>query len=55
MSSDICERTRLCRYGGHGYAHILGNVVPLMRRRGFTEAELETILVRTPARLLTFV
>lgn len=55
ISSDICERTRLCRYGGHGYGHILGNVVPFMRGRGFSEDEIETILVRTPARLLTFV
>ena len=55
ISSDICERTRLCRYGGHGYGHILSNVVPFMLRRGFSEDEVETILVRTPARLLTFV
>ncbi len=55
ISSDICERTRLCQYGGHGYGHILRNVVPLMRLRGFSEDEIQTILVRTPARLLTFV
>lgn len=55
ISSDICERTRLCQYGGHGYGHILSNVVPFMRLRGFTEAEIDTILVRNPARLLTFV
>jgi phosphotriesterase-related protein len=54
LSSDICERTRLCQYGGHGYAHILTNVLPLMRRRGFTDAEIETLLIATPARLLTF-
>lgn len=54
ISSDICERTRLCQYGGHGYAHILSNVVPFMRRRGFSETEIDTILVRNPARLLAF-
>jgi phosphotriesterase-related protein len=54
MSSDICERSRLCRYGGHGYRHIMENVVPLMRRRGFSEHEIDTILVANPARLLTF-
>jgi phosphotriesterase-related protein len=54
ISSDICERTRLCRYGGHGYGHILANVVPLMRRRGFSEGEIEAILVANPARLLAF-
>ncbi|MGI4802266.1 MAG: phosphotriesterase family protein [Janthinobacterium lividum] len=55
ISSDICERTRLCEYGGHGYGHVLTNVVPLMRRRGFTEDEIDGLLVRNPARLLTFV
>jgi phosphotriesterase-related protein len=55
MSSDICERSRLCRYGGHGYRHIFGNVVPLMQRRGFSDTEIDTILVRNPARLLAFV
>ncbi len=55
ISSDICERTRLCRYGGHGYGHILANVVPLMTRRGFSPDEIDAILVRNPARLLAFV
>lgn len=55
ISHDICYRTRLRRFGGHGYGHIFENVVPLMRRRGFSETEIETILVVTPKRLLTFV
>ncbi len=55
ISHDICYRSRLTRFGGHGYAHIFANVVPLMRARGFSEAEIETITVGTPRRLLTFV
>ncbi len=54
ISHDICYRTRLCEFGGHGYAHIFANVVPLMRRRGFSEAEIDRILVGTPRRLLAF-
>jgi phosphotriesterase-related protein len=54
ISHDICYRTRLNRFGGHGYGHIFENVVPLMRRRGFSEAEIETITTGTPRRLLTF-
>ena len=52
ISHDICYRSRLVRFGGHGYGHIFANVVPLMRRRGFTESEIEAILVRNPRRLL---
>lgn len=55
ISHDICYRTRMTRYGGHGYGHIFSNVVPMMRRRGFSQAEIDTILVGNPRRLLTFV
>jgi phosphotriesterase-related protein len=54
ISHDICYRSRLTRFGGHGYGHIFENVLPLMWRRGFTEAEIERITVGTPQRLLTF-
>ena len=55
ISQDICTRTRLGCYGGHGYQHIFANVVPLMKRRGFSDDEVAAILVRNPQRLLTFV
>jgi phosphotriesterase-related protein len=53
VSQDICTRTRLRRYGGHGYAHLLENAMPLMLRRGFGQDDVDRILVRTPRRLLT--
>lgn len=55
ISHDICYRTRLTRFGGHGYAHIFTNVVPLMQGRGFSDAEIDTLLVGNPKRLLTIV
>jgi phosphotriesterase-related protein len=54
IAQDICTRTRLRRFGGgHGYAHILENVVPVMRRRGFTAAEIDLLLIDNPRRFLT--
>lgn len=53
ISHDICYRTRLVRFGGHGYGHIFRNIVPMMRRRGYSEAEIDAILVGNPRRLLT--
>jgi phosphotriesterase-related protein len=53
ISQDICRLTRLLAFGGHGYGHILRNVVPFMREKGFSQAEIDTILVATPRRLLT--
>jgi phosphotriesterase-related protein len=55
ISHDICYRSRLSCNGGHGYGHIFRNVVPMMRRREFSQEEIDTILRHTPQRLLTFV
>ena len=55
VSHDICTKTRLVTFGGHGYRHMFLNVVPLMRRKGFSEDEIDAIVVRTPRRLLTFI
>ncbi len=53
ISQDICTKTRLSRFGGHGYGYIFEHVIPMMRRRGFGETEIEAIVVATPRRLLT--
>jgi len=53
FSHDICMKIRLKRYGGYGYSHILENIVPRMRMRGFREDEIEKILVENPKRALS--
>ena len=53
ISHDICTKTRLRRFGGHGYGHIFANVVPLMQSRGFTDLEIRALLCDNPRRLLT--
>lgn len=55
ISQDICTRSRLQSYGGHGYGHMISNVIPLMRDRGFSPDEINRMLVETPARLLASV
>lgn len=54
ISQDIGWKSRLRSYGGHGYGHILNNVVPLMRHKGMSGEEIDTILVENPRRLLCF-
>ena len=54
ISQDICWKHRLRSYGGHGYDHILRNVVPLMRLKGLSEKQIHTLLVENPKRLLRF-
>jgi phosphotriesterase-related protein len=55
IAHDVCRKTSLVTYGGEGYAHILENVVPLMRRKGMTEDQIDAILIRNPARILEMV
>lgn len=54
VAHDICTKNRLERYGGHGYAYILGRIVPRMMARGFSQNAIENILVNNPAKALTF-
>lgn len=53
VSQDICTKTRLRQWGGHGYGHILRNVVPLMSGMGFDVELIRQLLRDTPLRLLT--
>ena len=54
VGQDIFTKHRLVGYGGHGYGHILENVVPQMRRRGFSGELIRAITVCNPAKILAF-
>ena len=54
IGHDIATKHRLVRYGGHGYGHILQNIVPKMRRKGFSEDTIQAITVENPAKILAF-
>lgn len=53
VSQDICTKTRLRGWGGHGYGHLLRNVVPLMRRLGLEEGLIDRLIRTNPLRMLT--
>ena len=52
VSSDVCKRPALRAFGGLGYAHVLVELVPRLRARGFSEAEVDQLLVVNPRRFL---
>lgn len=54
ISMDICSNALLHWNGGHGYDYLLQSFVPLLREEGLSEAEVRTILVDNPRRVLTF-
>lgn len=52
ISQDVGVLTRLRRYGGWGYGHLLRHVVPLLLSKGLSDAEVDVMLRTNPARLL---
>ena len=55
ISQDICSKHRLTKFGGEGYSHILRNILPMMQRKGMSDDEIQNLVVKNPARILTFV
>ncbi len=54
VSQDICTKHHLTRYGGEGYAYLLTCVIPLMRQKGMSDSQIDTIGKENPARVLAF-
>ena len=55
VAQDIFAKHRTVKYGGHGYGHIIQNIVPRMRARGFSDRQVRSIMIENPAKLLAFV
>lgn len=52
LSQDLCFKTSYVKYGGGGYAHVLEDILPIMRAEGIRERAIRRMLVENPARLL---
>jgi phosphotriesterase-related protein len=53
LSQDVCHDSQLRRYEGHGYTYLAETFLPRLRARGVSDAEIRTITVDNPRRLLT--
>ena len=53
ISQDIWNKHQCRKFGGYGYDHILRNVVPVMKAKGLTVQQINTILIENPRRVLT--
>ena len=54
IAHDVYIKRDLAGLGGKGFDRILTETVPFMRRRGFTEDQIQAILVDNPRDILTF-
>jgi len=52
LSTDTCRRSHLHANGGRGYDYLWTSFLPRLLRRGVTQAQIESMLVAAPRRLL---
>ena len=53
ISTDICTKIQLKRFGGYGYQHIPATVAPMMLHEGLEQTTVDLFLRDNPARILT--
>jgi predicted metal-dependent phosphotriesterase family hydrolase len=53
LSQDVCNDSQLTRYEGNGYTYLARTFLPRLREAGVSEAEIETMTVANPRRILT--
>ena len=53
LSQDVCHDSQLTRYEGNGYVYLAETFLPRLRDAGVTDAQIETMTVANPRRLLT--
>jgi phosphotriesterase-related protein len=52
LSQDVCHDSQLSRYGGNGYTYLVRTFLPRLREAGVGEAEIDTMTVANPRRML---
>lgn len=52
LSTDLCLKSLLHRYGGWGYDHVLRHILPMLDEVGVSKEQIETMLKVNPARWL---
>ena len=53
LSQDVCHDSQLKRYEGNGYVYLAESFLPRLRGAGVSDAEIDTMTVANPRRLLT--
>jgi phosphotriesterase-related protein len=53
LSHDVCHNSQLRHYEGNGYTYLHDTFLPRLRAAGVSDAEVGTITVENPRRILT--
>jgi predicted metal-dependent phosphotriesterase family hydrolase len=52
LSTDTCRKSHLHANGGRGFDHVWTAFLPLLRAEGVTEAQIDSMMIEAPRRLL---
>ena len=52
LSMDITRKSHLKSFGGIGYGYLFESFLPLLRENGFSEEEIDMLLIHNPKRIL---
>lgn len=52
LASSVWSKGQLASYGGMGYGHVLGRIVPVLARAGVSQERLDEMLLHRPRALL---
>lgn len=53
ISQDVCMKVHLKEFGGNGYDHVLTNILPMLRAKGISQADIDTMMRENPKKILT--
>ncbi len=53
LSHDVCWRSHLKRYGGHGFDYVPTEIIPRLKAKGVDDEAIHLITVENPKRVLT--
>lgn len=53
LSQDLCFKSSYTKYGGCGYAHVVENILPIMKFEGITDKAIKEMTVENPLKILT--
>jgi phosphotriesterase-related protein len=54
LSHDVCLKMQQVAYGGYGFSHLPGSVLPVMRLMGFSNEQTDRMFILNPASWLTW-
>jgi phosphotriesterase-related protein len=54
LSLDLCQRSHLATWGGHGYAYLLDKFIPVLASLGVTQEQVDLMMTVNPRRVLAF-